>query len=422
MKTNGHPAASQRRMRILLVHNYYQQPGGEDQVIAAEQALLAARGHEASTFTLDNSVINSRNGLRVAGSSLWNGSVYHQLRSRLREVRPHVVHLHNTCPLISPAAYYAAKAEGVAVVQTLHNYRLFCCNAQFFRNGQVCERCTQATVPWPGVLHACYRGSHLASAAVAAMLTGHRALGTWTRKVDAYIALTSFSRNKFVELGLPGEKVFVKPNFVYPDLSCGDGAGGHGLFVGRLSAEKGIGTLLAALRRLDGRVPFIIVGDGPLRSDVAAAAEQIPGLTWYGQRPSAEVYEMMGKSAFMVLPSEWYENFPRVIVESLAKGTPIIASKLGAVAELVDHERTGWHFNPGDAGDLADTMLQAVTHPRTLSRMREQAREVYEARYTAERNHRELMLIYQSARAQAAAVGYGAPGFAGQWTTRRIEQ
>src|SRR5205814_1104988 len=170
----------------------------------------------------------------------------------IRAQRPRVAHFHNTFPLISPAAYYAARAEGVGVVQTLHNFRLLCPNALFFRDGKVCEDCLGRPVAWPGVVHGCYRGSRAASAATAVMTAAHRALGTWRTAVDVYVALTEFSRQKFIAGGLPAEKIAVKANFVYPDPGPGAGAGGYAVFVGRLSAEKGVETLLAAWRPLGG--------------------------------------------------------------------------------------------------------------------------------------------------------------------------
>jgi glycosyltransferase involved in cell wall biosynthesis len=380
---------------VLLVHEHYQQPGGEDQVFSAEAELLEAYGHRVLRYIDHNDRIKGMRTPTLVGATVWNQRAYHGLRKLMRAERPQVVHLHNTFPLISPAACYAAKAEGVPVIQTLHNYRLFCNNALFFRDGHVCEDCLGKTPPWPGVLHSCYRGSKAASGTVAAMLTAHRALRTWSRKVDGYVALTEFTREKFIQGGLPADKITVKPHFVHPDPGRGEGCGGYALFVGRLSPEKGTATLLSAWRHLEGRLPLKIVGDGPLAQQVVDATRSIRGVEWLGQKSWEEVHELMGGATFLVFPSEWYETFGRVAIEAFAKGTPVIASKIGAIAELVEHGRTGLHFRPGDPEDLATQVDWVLRHPAELARMRQEARTEFETRYTAERNYRILRGIYE---------------------------
>lgn len=384
-------------MQILLVHNYYQQPGGEEAVFAAEAVLLEIHGHRVLQYTAHNDRVPTMGKLPLARATLYNTGVYRELRTLIRRERPQVVHLHNTFPLISPAAYYAARAEKVPVVQTLHNYRLMCPAAIFFRDGHACEDCLGKVIPWPGLLHACYRSSRVATGAVAAMVTVHRILGTWTNAVDVYIALTEFARQKFIEGSLPAEKIVVKPHFVHPDPGAGSGQRGYALFVGRLSPEKGLHTLLEAWEQLRGRVPLKIVGDGPLADRVAAAAVELAGVEWLGRRSSKEIYELMGEAAFLVVPSECYETFGRVAIEAFATGTPVIASHIGAVAEVVDSGRTGLHFRTGDPFDLAAQIEWALTHPAELARMRQEARAEFEARYTATRNYGMLAEIYNLA-------------------------
>ena len=386
---------------VLLVHEYYQQPGGEDQVFAAESDLLEAHNLRVVRYTDHNDRIKDIGSLTLARATVWNNTAYRDLRRLLRAERPQVVHFHNIFPLISPAAYYAARAEGVPIVQTLHNYRLFCTNALFFRDGHVCEDCFGKTLPWPGVLHSCYRDSRAASGTVAAMLTAHRALRTWTKMVDTYITLTEFAREKFVRGGIPEEMITVKPHFVDPDPGPGDGRGGYALFVGRLSPEKGSDTLLSAWEHLGGKPRLKIVGDGPLAQRTAEAARRFPGIEWLGRRPLEDVYELMGGAAFLVFPSEVYETFGRVAIEAFAKGTPVVASKIGAIAELVEHGHTGLHFRPGDPQDLAAQVEWASRNPAVLERMRKAARAEFEARYTAGRNHKLLMEIYRTAAQRA---------------------
>ena len=390
-------------MRILLIHNRYLQPGGEDAVFEAEKTLLEQMGHEVISFVEDNARINGMNLLQAAWNAVWSGEAQEKIRRLIREKKPDVAHFHNTFLMISPAAYYACKEEGVPVVQTLHNYRLLCVNALFFREGRVCEDCL-GRLPWRGVVRGCYRGSPLASGVVAAMLTTHRALGTWARGVDVYIALTEFARRKFMEGGLPAEKIVVKPNFVHPDPGPGEGKGGYALFVGRLSPEKGIRTLLRAWEQLDGKVPLKVVGDGPLAEEVRRAAARLPGVEWLGRKGQEEVYALMGDAAFLVFPSEWYETFGRVAIEAFAKGTPVLAADIGAVAEVTDHGRTGLLFRPGDPEDLAEKVEWAWTHPNDLREMGREARREYEQKYTAEKNYEILMDIYERARATASGT------------------
>ena len=230
-------------MKLLLSHNYYQQPGGEDISFAIEAELLAAAGHEVLRYTVHNDSVNSMGKLEVARRTLWNSGTYRELRTIVRRERPDVVHFTNTFPLISPSGYYAAREGGAVVVQSLRNYG---CSAPAPVSARRCRlrALLGRSVPWPAVWHGCYRGNRAASAVVAAMLAWHRFRETWIDAVDLYFALSKFSREKFIEGGLPAEKIAVKPNFVHPDPGPGAGAGNYAVFVGRLSPEKGIVTLI----------------------------------------------------------------------------------------------------------------------------------------------------------------------------------
>lgn len=387
-------------MRVLVVHNAYTYRGGEDSVRELEERLLVSHGHQVDTFLDSNDRIADLGSVGTAARTIWSSGAYRGLRQRLRDTRPDVVHVHNTFPLISPAAYYAARHEGVPVVQTLHNYRLLCLNSFLYRDGHVCEDCVGRTTPWPGVLHACYRDSRPGSLVVATMLVVHRALGTWRRMVDAYIVLTEFERRKMLEAGLPTDRIHVKPNFVDPDPGVGPHAADSVLFVGRLSPEKGIVTLLAAWRQLPRPVPLRIIGTGPLAPMVEAAAAELPNVEWLGPQPASEVARLMGDALAVIFPSEWYETFGRVAIEAQAVGTPVIAANIGAIAELVGEGRTGIYFAPGDAADLAARVDWAWTHRADLAEMGRRARQEYEAKYTAEKNYAMLMAIYRRAIAR----------------------
>jgi glycosyltransferase involved in cell wall biosynthesis len=384
-------------MKVLIVHNFYQQPGGEEQIFNTEAKLLQFHGHEVLRYTLSNDQIRKTNPLVLAKRILWNSTVYQELSTLALQEKPDIAHFHNTFPLISPAAYYALQEEGVPVVQTLHNYRLLCPNALFFRNGRVCEDCLGKPLPLPGIIHGCYRRSRSASAMVAATVSFHSRLGTWNKAVDRFTVYSQFAMDKFIQGGVPAEKLAFKTNFLHPDPGVGQGKGGYAVFVGRLSIEKGIGVMLDAWRQLDGKIPLKVLGDGPMSGLVSEAIEAMPNIEWLGRRSLEEVYEVVGNAAFLVFPSEWYETFGRVAIEAFAKGTPVIASNIGAIAEIVDNGRTGLHFRPSDADDLARKVKWLLDHPNELAQMRQAARLEFEEKYTSENNYHRLIEIYRMA-------------------------
>ncbi len=385
-------------MRILLVHNYYQLRGGEDVIFETEAGLLEQAGHAVIRFTRHNDAARRMGRAELLARTLWNREVHRELAAVIREGRPDVAHFHNAFPLVSPAAYYAARAAGVPVLQTLNNFRLFCLNGYFLRDGELCELCRDRPLPWPGVLHRCYRGSVGASAAVAAMLSGHRAAGTWRDAVDRWVVYGSpFVRRKFIEAGLPAAKVDIKPNVIHPDPGPGAGDGGHALFVGRLSPEKGLDTLLQAWRLLgDAAPPLKVVGGGPLAGLVQAEAAARPGrVACLGEQPMEKVMELVGRARFLVFPSRWYETFGRVGAEAMARGTPVVASRLGAMADMVQHGRNGLLFRAGDARQLADAVSWLGQNPGALAAMRGEARACFERRYAAGPVMKRLMAIYR---------------------------
>jgi glycosyltransferase involved in cell wall biosynthesis len=283
-------------------------------------------------------------------------------------------------------------------VQTLHNYRLLCPGATFFRSGKVCEECVSHSL-LRSVQHGCYHGSRVTTAILASMLAAHRVRGTYNREVACFIALTEFSRAKFAEGGLPAEKIFVKPNFVHPDPNARNGAGEYALFVGRLSPEKRVSTVLAAWKRLQIPIPIHVLGGGPDREplEAQAAKDNLSNVVFRGQVPRDQTLAAINNARFLVFSSEWYENFPVTIAEAFACSTPVIASRMGAMQEIVTEGRTGILFNPGDADDLARKVEWAWTHPTEMQALGRGARQEYEARYTAEKNYPMLMDIYNRA-------------------------
>ena len=385
-------------MKIFVVHNEYQEPGGEDTVFQQEVSLLSRFGHEVLTYQRSNLEIGHPSGLQqlsLLRQLVWAKDTRQDIFGILRREKPAIVHVHNTFTQISPSVYAACAEAGVPVVQTLHNFRLLCPAATFSRNGRVCEDCATHSL-WHGVSHGCYRNSRMSTAAVAAMLTVHRRLHTWTERIHHYIALTEFARQKFVSGGLPAEKISVKPNFVYPDPGQASGKGEYAIFVGRLSGEKGLRTLLDAWSRLNNSVPLQIIGDGIMRTELEeqAARSNLSSVYFCGRMKRDEAQKAIRSARFVVLPSECYENFPMAVAEGFACGLPVICSRLGAMQEIVEDQRTGLHFIPNNSEDLAEKVAWAWAHPEQIRIMGKEAREEYQNKYTAERNYSMLMDIY----------------------------
>jgi glycosyltransferase involved in cell wall biosynthesis len=386
-------------MKILLVHNTYQQAGGEDVVFEQEHRLLEDHGDEVIAYVRSNHELEGLSlfeRLTLTRRMIFAEDSKRAIGEILRIEKPHLVHVHNTFLMISPSVYQACQEAHVPVVQTLHNYRLSCPAAKLYRDGHVCEECPRRGL-WRSAWHGCYRDSHVATTGVAIMLQVHRARNTWHELVSGFVALSEFARQKFVAGGLPADKIHIKPNFVDPDPGMKKEPGHYALFAGRLSQEKGVATLLAAWESLRSPIPLVIVGDGPLRCKLEqdCASKGLRDVTFLGRRTVNETRLAMKQAAFLIVPSVWYETFSLNIVEAFACGTPVICSRLGAMQENVADGRTGLHFTPGDAQDLARKVEWAWTHPREVASMSREARRDYEARYTAELNYSILMNIYQ---------------------------
>lgn len=380
-------------MQILCIHNRYQIRGGEEECYEAEINLLREHGHKVDTYEENNDRIADLGSIQTAIRTVWSSESYKAIHRRLSEQNYDILHVQNFFPLISPSIYYAAKDRGVPIVQTLHNYRLLCPNAKFFRDNRVCEDCLGKFIPWPGVIHGCYRESRAASGSVAAMIAIHRAMQTWAKMVDRYIVLTEFAREKFIQGGIPSDKLIIKPNFV-PDPGLGKGIGGYALYAGRLSPEKGIGLLLKAWEQLGKEIPLKIIGDGPLATQVAEASKNNPGIEWLGRKSLEEVYTLLKEATFLVFPSQWYEGLPRILIESFAVGTPVIATDLGSMSTLVKPYRTGLHFQAGNAEDLIIQVKWVLSNPENVAQMRQEARSEFESKYTAQENYHRLVKIY----------------------------
>ena len=391
------PPRPEGRYRVLLVHNYYRQRGGEDAVVDAEHALLCERGHAVRLYSRHNEEIEDMSAVRAARDTLWSRRTVSEIEAEIESFQPDIVHAHNTFPLVSPSLCWAV--DRVPLVQTLHNFRLLCPQAMFLRNDRVCEDCL-GTLPWRGAMHRCYRGSTSQSALVVAMLGLHRALGSFEKKVALYVAPSEFCRGKLIEGGLPAERVTVKPHFV--DIPpAEDGIRRGGLFVGRLAPEKGLAILIDALEGVP-RAEIAVIGDGPEMPRVSAH----PRLRVLGRQPRDKVLAAMRRAAYLVMPSICYETFALVALEAFACGLPVIASRLGGLADLVEDGRTGLLVAPGSAAALRDALRWAESHAEVMVQMGRNARATYESKHTAAANYELLMAIYARAlSARAESIG-----------------
>ncbi len=380
-------------MRILQVHNRYCQAGGEDSVVKAEGKLLNHMGETVLLEQVDNSSISGFVGKAMVGASVvYSKKSRSRLEAKIKDFRPDVVHVHNFFPLLSPSIFDACGELKVPVVCTLHNYRLMCAGAFLMRNGSVCEICINKS-PYHALLYGCYRNSRIGTFFVARMIESIKTKNNLANSVTRFIALTDFSKEKFTQAGFSSHQIMVKPNFskdnmVFP--RCFDGGA---LFVGRLSVEKGVGTLIKSWRNL--LVHLNVIGDGPLLDEVNSCG--LDHVSVHGWLPPDDVSKFMSKASFLIMPSQWYEGFPMVLVEAFSHGVPVITSKLGGMAEIVEDGVTGLHFKAGDAGDLAEKVRWVQSHPEACKRMGSNARKVYLEKYTSEVNYKMLMNIYQEA-------------------------
>jgi len=382
-------------MKILQVHNYYQYSGGEDIVLKNEFDLLTSHGHEVSQFTKSNTKIDNYSFIeksKLFFEAAYSIKLYNEISELIKGSEPDICHVHNTMPLISPSVYYACSENNIPVIQTLHNYRLLCSNAYLFRDGKVCEECIGKSL-YNSVKYGCYRDSKLQTFSLAKIIEKNKKWDTWKNKVDSYITLTEFAKNKFIEGGLPGDKLKVKPNFLSEDPGINYDIQNHFLFAGRLDVTKGVNVLLDSLQFFHKGMKILLAGDGPLKSAVQNSSK----VKYQGQLDRIELIKKLHASVALIFPSIWYEGMPMLIVEAFACGKPVIASNLGSMAELIQDGKTGLLFDPGNATDLAEKINWAYLHKEEMKQMGINARKEYEQKYTAERNYDLLMNIYNEA-------------------------
>ena len=384
------------RLRILIAHNRYQQKGGEDIVVAAESGLLNSYGHEVTHLDIDNDHIQTTLTCITASiGSFYSPHSHRLMQQAIQQQQPDIVHVHNFFPTFTPSVFYACAQARVPVIHTLHNYRMICASAILFRDGHVCEECVSSRSPLPGIRHACYRSSHTGSAVVGLGVALHSHLRTWSDKVSAYIALNNFAAGKLGSYRLPPEKIFVKPNFTI-DRGKGDGSGDYALFVGRLSPEKGLRTLIEADAVGDLGIEVVILGDGPMRDELFLAASR-PGsrLIYKGFVEQSGIFDYMRSARVLLWPSLSYEGGSMVLIEALSFGLPVIGADLGHGASLIHHQETGLLFPASDHHALSATLAAYLHDPAAEQRMRQRAREHYLTTYTPEINYQRLIEIYR---------------------------
>jgi glycosyltransferase involved in cell wall biosynthesis len=387
-------------LRILVVHNRYQDVGGEDTAVSEETKLLKSHGHQVLTLEFDNSQIStvgiSPRTMKLAIETVWSFSARRRLQECVRRFRPDITHFHNTFPLVSPAAYQVCQQERIAVVQSLHNYRIVCANGLQFRAGRHCEDCLGLKVPWPAIMHRCYRRSTAATAVTMAMLGFHNLRDTWRRDVDLYVAPSEYARETMVRGGLPGNRVTVKRHFI-DDPGQGTEHGQHFLFVGGGLLYKGIDVLIRAWEVHDLSVPLRILGPKELPDDLVRRISHNQSIEYLGAVSRSRVLREM-KSAFaLIMPSLVNETLGLAAIEAFACATPVLAARVGALPEVVDDGRTGLLFAPDDTGHLAQSVRWLVAHPHNAADMGRRARAAYEARFSAKAGYRDLIAAYDHA-------------------------
>jgi glycosyltransferase involved in cell wall biosynthesis len=396
-------------LRIVVVHNYYgsSAPSGENNAVDTEVGMLRRAGHDVHTFTRKSDEIRDEGwrGLFHGGLTVtWNVVEVFRFRKFLRAIKPDIVHVHNTFPLISPAIFWVIR-EFAASVLTLHNYRLFCASALLLRDGAVCTRCLDEFSVRPALRYGCYRNSRLATLPLAQSIALHRAIGTWQSRVDAYIAVTAFQRDRMIAAGLPAGRLHVKPNFfsgspvVVPWQRRSDIA----LFVGRLTPEKGVEYLIRGWLEMGVTAPPLrVIGEGPLRASLEQLSKSRgpTNVEFLGAVSPEIAIREVSLAKLLIVPSIWFEGFPIVLQDAFAAGTPSAVSNIGSLPTIVQDGMNGLVFEARSPKAIAELLGRVWGDQALLTRLSAGARSSYEASYTEDINYRRLMDIYSTAMLQ----------------------
>lgn len=403
-------------MKILQVHNLYRTRGGECGVVDAEKLLLESRGHTVVQFLADSTSLDHMTLPKKASAFLqipYNLHIARHLASYVSEHEPDLAHVHNVFPMLSPSVYVALRRNSVPVVQTIHNYRFLCPNGLFYVNGRVCEACQEKGY-WEAVRNRCMHGSVATSAFYASAVAWGWRSGTFHSCIDRYIALNAFVAGKLMVAGISKEKIRICGNFVSDFAEATAIKQGYALYLGRLSAEKGLTTLLAAARSVP-ELPLKIAGTGPLEVDLRKALGEsgMDHIELVGHVAGETKRRLITEALCTVVPSEWYENFPLSVVESLALGTPVIASRVGGLPELIEHGHTGLLFPAGDVEGLAECLRWMSQNTSSAYELAANTVVTARERFSPQRHLDQLLAIYADAVAGVRAPkakGSGAYG------------
>lgn len=378
-------------MKILQAHNYYQQAGGEDTVVAQEKELLERKGHDVITYYKQNDEIENLTKfqkLRLVKDSTWSKKTYEEVDHLLQKEKFDVCHVHNTLPLITPSIYYACKKNKVPVVQTLHNYRLICTNGLLMRDGRICEDCLGRSA-YGAIAKKCYRNSSIQTYVVARMLQKNKHMGTWTNQVDAYLCLTEMAKKKFIEHGLPKNKITVKPNFITIESKAKNTDENYLLYAGRVTENKGLGLIKKLANDLS--IKIKIAGDG----DMVEELRNIPTLELLGRKTHEETIELARNARAVLFPTTLYEGMPMTIIEAFALKTPIIATEIGASKSMIRNKVTGLLFPLNSYPDFYNCVRFCLENPTKIDQIVEQAYQEYQSNYTPDNNYKMLLSAYQ---------------------------
>jgi len=385
-------------VRILQLHNLHKASGGALHVLEQEAELLSDGGHTVDQLLEPAAEESGLGPVAMGMAAVWNRSTVRMLEQRIEAFDPDVVHVHTPFPIQSPAVFRVAHQMGRATVTTVHGYRYSCVGGICLRGGKPCEDCVGSSLKLAGVRHRCYHDSLGASAALTLSLVGHRVLGTFANHIDRYIALTGFGRDLLIRDGFPAEKIVVKPNAV-PDPGAPvpqDARGGYALFVGRLVEEKGIRTLLEAWRSVGPGLDLYIAGDGPMRALVDEAAADNPALQVLGWCDADRVAELQARASVTLVPSEWYEAGPLVILQALAAGTPVLTSDLPNLCDSLLEHGAGRSFVTADPASLAAVATEMLTNEPERAKLGVRARALYELQHTPAGALESLESIYST--------------------------
>ncbi len=386
-------------MRILIIHNKYKQFGGEDVAVESESSILIKNKHEVEILYFDNFPIDSHvSKITSAFRAIYNFSSARKVAKMILQFKPDIVHIHNLFFIASPSVIYAAHKHKIPVILTLHNYRLICANALLLRNNQICELCTQKKFPLAGIRYKCYRNSAMESALVTSITGIHKLFKTWQNKIHTYITLNEFSRSKLLHssLHIPAGRMITKPNFV-PDPGEGNIVREHFfLFAGRIVKEKGVHVLATAFASMPEN-KIIIIGDGPEKDLLQQQFSSYPNIFFEGQLEKEMVTAYMKRCKAFICPSIWYEGAPLTIIEAFATGTPVIASRLGSMAETITDGFNGLHFTAGDADDMCAKIRLLITETENNSMLYRNARQTYLEKYHPDIHYNAILKIYENA-------------------------